>query len=58
MQRVHLSPGTALCRYCGERFATYSLSTHIAKVHRRSVRTNLSPTLVRKPRAAKKLPSK
>jgi hypothetical protein len=47
MQRVHISPGKALCRFCGQQIATNSLSTHIAKVHPRPGRVDLSPTLVR-----------
>ena len=45
MQRVHISPGKALCRFCGEQVATNSLSTHIAQKHPRPPRTNLAPTL-------------
>ena len=58
MQRVHISPGKALCRFCGEQISTNSLSTHIAREHPRPGRTNLSPTLVRKRTPARKLPSK
>jgi len=50
MQRVHFSPGKALCRFCGDLISTNSLSTHIAKVHRRPSRTDLSPQLVRRPK--------
>jgi hypothetical protein len=46
MQRVHLSPGKALCRFCGKQVAMNSLSTHIAKEHRRPTR-DMSPALVR-----------
>jgi hypothetical protein len=53
MQRVHISPGKALCRFCGEQIATYRLSTHIAQKHPRPARTNMSPTLVSKRPAAK-----
>jgi hypothetical protein len=53
MQRVHLSPGKALCRFCGKQIPTNSLSTHIAKEHRRPTR-DMSPALVGKPSAAKK----
>jgi len=45
MQRVHISPGKALCRFCGEQVPTNSLSTHIAKVHQRPTR-NMAPSLV------------
>lgn len=48
MQRVYTSPGKAQCRYCGEQIAINSLSTHILKSHRRSVKSNMAPTLVRK----------
>jgi hypothetical protein len=58
MQRIHVSPGKALCRFCGEQVATNRLSTHIAKEHPRPGRTDMSPTLVRKRTAAKKRPSK
>jgi hypothetical protein len=47
MQRVHISPGKALCRFCGEQVATNSLSTHIAKAHPRPGRGSMKPTLVR-----------
>jgi hypothetical protein len=53
MQRVHLSPGKAQCRFCGEHIATNQLSLHIAKEHPRK-RTNMAPTLVPKKGAAKK----
>jgi hypothetical protein len=53
MQRVRISAGKALCRFCGEQIATNRLSTHIAKEHPRPPRTDMSPTLVRK-RAAPK----
>jgi phage FluMu protein Com len=58
VQRVHISPGKALCRFCGEQVATNRLSTHIARKHPRPGRVNLSPTLVRKPAAAKKRAAK
>jgi hypothetical protein len=58
MQRVHISPGKALCRFCGERVATNRLSTHIAQEHPRPSRIDMSPTLVRKIAAVKKRPSK
>jgi BED zinc finger len=48
MQRVHISPGKALCRFCGEQISTNRLSTHIAKEHPRPGPTDMSPTLVRK----------
>jgi len=56
MQRVHVSPGKALCRFCGEQVPTNRLSTHIAKAHPRPGKTDMSPTLVRKGAAAKKRP--
>jgi hypothetical protein len=58
MQRVHISPGKALCRFCGEQVPTNRLSTHIAKKHPRPEPIDLSPTLVRKRAPAKKRPSK
>ena len=58
MQRVHISPGKALCRFCGEQVSTNRLSTHIAKEHPRPGPINMSPTLVRKRAGAKKRPSK
>ncbi len=48
MQRVLVSAGKAVCRYCGETVQTNSLSTHILKSHPRPGLTNLSPKLVRK----------
>jgi hypothetical protein len=48
MQRVYISAGKALCRFCGEQISTNSLSTHIAKEHPRPRRGNLSPRLVSK----------
>jgi hypothetical protein len=48
MQRVYISAGKALCRFCGEQVSTNRLSTHIAKEHPRPGRIDLSPTLVRK----------
>jgi hypothetical protein len=58
MQRVHISPGKALCRFCGQQVSTNRLSTHIAKEHPRPARIDMSPTLVRKRTAAKKRGSK
>jgi len=58
MQRVHISPGKALCRFCGERVATNRLSMHIAQEHPRPRRIDMSPTLVRKRAAVKKRPAK
>jgi hypothetical protein len=52
VQRVHISPGKALCRFCGEQVSTNRLSTHIAKEHPRTKLTDMAPTLVRKKRAA------
>ena len=48
MQRVYISPGKTVCRFCGEQVSTNSVSIHIAKKHRRASKTDLSPTLVRK----------
>jgi hypothetical protein len=58
MQRVHISPGKALCRFCGEQISTNRLSTHIAKEHPRPARSDMSPTLVRKRAGARKRSSK
>jgi hypothetical protein len=57
MQRVYISAGKALCRFCGEQISTNRLSLHIAKEHPRPGRTDMSPTLVRTRAAAKKRPS-
>jgi hypothetical protein len=54
MQRVHISPGKALCRFCGEQISQNRLSTHIAKEHPRPGRTDMTPTLVRTRKAATK----
>jgi hypothetical protein len=58
MQRVHISPGKALCRFCGKRVATNRLSTHIAQEHPRPGRIDMSPRLVRKRAPVKKRPPK
>jgi hypothetical protein len=47
VQRVHIPPGKALCRFCGVQISTNHLSTHIATAHPRPGRVDLSPTLVR-----------
>jgi hypothetical protein len=52
MQRVHISPGKALCRFCGQQISTNRLSTHIAREHRRPTR-DMSPALVTKKKAVK-----
>jgi hypothetical protein len=52
MQRHHISPGKALCRYCGEQIPMNRLATHIAKVHARPTR-DMGPSLVNKTSAAK-----
>jgi hypothetical protein len=57
MQRVHISVGKALCRFCGEHIATNRLSTHIAKEHPRPERIDMSPRLVRGRAAANERPS-
>jgi hypothetical protein len=36
VQRIHISPGRALCRLCGETVPTNSLSTHFAREPPRS----------------------
>ncbi len=56
MQRVYASSGKAQCRYCGEQISINALSTHITKSHRLSVRSSLSPTLVKKSTAQCKVP--
>jgi hypothetical protein len=48
MQRVYMSAGKALCRFCGEQVSTNRLSTHIAKEHPRPGPVDQSPTLVRR----------
>ncbi len=48
MQRVNVSAGQALCRYCGANFPTHRLAAHVAKQHPRPKPASLSPTLVRK----------
>jgi len=58
MQRVHISPGKALCRFCGEQISQNRLSTHIAKEHPRPGRADMTPTLVRKPKTAPKRPER
>jgi hypothetical protein len=58
MQRVHISPGKALCRFCGQQISTNSLSTHIARTHPRPARGAKAPTLVRKPAHASSRSSK
>jgi hypothetical protein len=57
MQNVYISPGKALCRFCGEQVAMHGLSTHIAKKHARPKQKNTSPKLVRKHSAAPKVPA-
>jgi len=54
MQRVHISPGKALCRYCGLQVGMNDLSSHIARQHPKPVRADMTPTLVRKLKTAKK----
>jgi len=54
MQRVQLSPGMALCRFCGEQVSTNRLSTLIAKEHSRLARSDMSATLVKKRAGARK----
>jgi hypothetical protein len=57
MQNIYISPGKALCRFCGEQISTNSLSAHIARKHPRPGPTDMSPTL-RKRASAKDGPSK
>jgi reverse gyrase len=47
MQRVHISPGKALCRFCGRNISMNRLSTHIAKEHCLPGQRDMAPTLVR-----------
>jgi hypothetical protein len=47
MQRVHISPGKALCRFCGSNISMNRLSTHIAKEHPRPGQRDMAPTLIR-----------
>ena len=56
MQRVHISPGKALCRFCGKQIAMNSLSTHIAKAHPRPGPVDTSPSLVRKKKGRPRQP--
>jgi hypothetical protein len=56
MQRVHISPGKALCRFCGEQVSMNRLSTHIAKEHARP-RRDMTPTLVRPAKPPRKRPA-
>ena len=57
MRHVHISPGKALCRFCGERVATNSLSTHIARALILVLAwSDMSPTLVRKRAVGEKRP--
>lgn len=55
MQREHIPPGKALCRFCGEQVSMNRLSTHIAKAHPRPKRPDMSPTLVPKRASATKM---
>jgi hypothetical protein len=54
MQRIHIYPGKALCRFCGKQVATNSLSTHITKEHPPAKKGSMAPRLVSKRAAAKK----
>lgn len=58
MQPYHVSPGKALCRFCGEQVSMNRLSAHIAKEHPRPGRLDMSPTLVRTVAPAKKSSAK
>jgi hypothetical protein len=51
MQRVHISPGKALCRFCGSNISMNRLSTHIAKEHTLPGQRDMAPTLVRSTKA-------
>jgi hypothetical protein len=57
MQRIYISAGKALCRFCGDYVATNRLSTHIAKEHPRPEQIDMSPRLVRGRAAANERPS-
>jgi hypothetical protein len=46
MQRVHISSGKALCRFCGDTVSVNQLSTHIAKAHPRPAQRDMAPKLV------------
>jgi hypothetical protein len=46
--QLHISPGKALCRFCGQQISMNRLSTHILKDHPRPEKVDLSPTLVRR----------
>jgi len=53
MQRVHISAGKALCRFCGTTVSVNQLSTHIAREHPRPAKRDMAPKLVIGTRAAK-----
>lgn len=54
MQRAFPIAGKVQCRYCGEPVPFKSLTMHILKNHPRPARSNVTPTLVRKPVAGLK----
>ncbi len=54
MQRLHISPGKALCRFCGNQVSMNRLSTHIAKEHSLPGQREMTPTLVRRPKAPRR----
>jgi hypothetical protein len=56
MQRVHISPGKALCRFCGEQVSMNRLSNHIAEQHSKPKR-DMTPTLVRTAKPQRKRPA-
>ena len=56
MQRVHIPPGKALCRFCGSNISMNRLSTHIAKEHPLPRQRDMAPTLVRTRTVLKRTP--
>ena len=54
MQQVNISPGRALCQYCGAQVQMNRLSTHIAKEHPRPAAQDMTPSLVPKRPVLKK----
>jgi len=45
---IHISPGKALCWFCGVQVSMNQLSAHIAKEHPRPSPGDMTPTLIRK----------
>jgi len=58
MQRIHISPGKALCRFCGVHVSMNQLSAHISKEHPRPSRGDMTPTLIRKKKAIRPRPGR